>query len=128
MPQYRNPDNVRAPQGAYSHVAEIKSGGRLIFIAGQVGIDNDGNMGSGFTAQAEIVFQNIIDILASENMDLSNVVKMTTFLTDPDDVVALRGVREKMMGGVAPPNTLCIISRLASPEFRIEIEVVAAED
>lgn len=128
MPTYKNPDNVRAPQGSYSHVAEVKSGGRMIFIAGQVGVDKDGNMGDGFDAQAEIVFQNIKDILASEGMDLTNVVKMTTFLVNADDTQALRGVRDKMMDGAEPPNTLCIISRLADPKFLIEIEAVAAED
>lgn len=128
MPEYRNPDNVKAPQGAYSHVAEVKAGGRMIFIAGQVGVDKDGNMGDGFAAQAEIVFQNIKDILTSEGMTLKNVVKMTTFITNGDDTEPLRAVRDKMMEGVAPPNTLCIISRLASPDFKVEIEAIAAED
>ena len=129
MVVHKNPDTVRAPQsGAYSHVAEIKSGGRLIFIAGQVGVDRDGNLPDTMEAQAKNVYSSLQAILKSEGMDFTNVVKFTTFLINPEESPAWREVAQRFTGDAAPPNTLCYIKQLAQPEFKIEVEAVAAED
>jgi enamine deaminase RidA (YjgF/YER057c/UK114 family) len=59
---------------------------------------------------------------------LQNLVKTTTYLTNAGDIPALREVRlERYKGLQTPPaNTLLVVSRLAEPEFVIEIDVVAA--
>lgn len=59
---------------------------------------------------------------------LADVVKTTTYLTNAGDIALLREVRmERYQGLKAPPaNTLLVVSRLAEPEFLIEIDVVAA--
>jgi len=66
--------------------------------------------------------------LRSAGATLHNVVKTTTYLTNSEDIAILREVRlERYKDLQAPPaNTLLVVSRLAEPEFLIEIDVVAA--
>jgi enamine deaminase RidA (YjgF/YER057c/UK114 family) len=128
MPKIHNPPGVAAPAAAYSHVAEVKAGSRMLFLAGQVGIDPQGKLKQGAGAQAEQVYLNIKTLLEAEGMTLGNIVKVTTYLVDPDDMAAMRAARDKVFGDIKPPSTLVVISRLAAPEFKIEVEAVAAED
>lgn len=128
MVTYKNPDGVLGPQSpSYSHLAEVKAGSRMIFIAGQVGVDADGNLPGTLKEQAANVYANLAAILKSEGMDFTNVTKFTTILIDPENVLEWREAAAEALKGVAPPNTLLYIKQLASPDFKIEIEAVAAE-
>jgi enamine deaminase RidA (YjgF/YER057c/UK114 family) len=57
-----------------------------------------------------------------------DVVKTTTYLTDAQYIAALREVRLQRYRDLPTPpaNTLLVVSRLAEPEFLIEVDVVAA--
>ena len=59
---------------------------------------------------------------------LANVIKTTTYLVNADHIAALREVRLARYKGLQSPpaNTLLVLSRLAEPEFLIEIDVIAA--
>ena len=61
-------------------------------------------------------------------MDWQNVAKVTVFLTNPDDIPAWREAQKEAFGTVVPASTLLIVSRLARPEYRVEVEAVAAKD
>jgi len=128
MPQrvrYLNPPTLSAPTG-YSHVAEV-SGGRTIYIAGQVAFDNSGKVvGKGdFAAQATQVFENLKLALAAGGATFENVVKVTTYVTDMSHLPTLREIRVRYYGDFAPASTLVEIGRLANPDLMIEIEAVA---
>ena len=128
MPQrvrYLNPPTLSAPTG-YSHVAEV-SGGRTIYIAGQVAFDNSGKVvGKGdFAAQATQVFENLKLALAAGGATFENVVKVTTYVTDMSHLPTLREIRVRYYGDFAPTSTLVEIGRLANPDLMIEIEAVA---
>jgi reactive intermediate/imine deaminase len=128
MPQpvrYLNPSTLSAPAG-YSHVAEV-SGGRTIYIAGQVAFDNSGKVvGKGdFAAQATQVFENLKLALAAAGATFENVVKVNTYVTDMSHLPTLREIRVKYYGKIAPASTLVEIGRLAHPDLMIEIEAVA---
>jgi enamine deaminase RidA (YjgF/YER057c/UK114 family) len=74
------------------------------------------------------VYDNIEIALRAAGATLQNIVKTTTYLTEAGNIPMLRDVRLKRYKNLkAPPaNTLLIVSRLAEPEFLIEIDVVAA--
>jgi reactive intermediate/imine deaminase len=112
----------------YSHVVEV-TGGRLIFLAGQVALDKDGKtVGEGdLRAQTEQVFANIGAGLAAVGADFSSLVKMTTYLTDMSQVAVLREVRDKYLDAANPPASTAVqVAGLARPEWLVEIEVVAS--
>src|SRR5690348_5939154 len=88
-----NPPELLTPPG-YSQVVDVRAQ-RMIFIAGQTAVDRDGKLvGKGdFVAQAEQVFRNLSAGLAAAGADAANVVKLTVFLRDMNDLAAFRDVR-----------------------------------
>ena len=125
-----NPDTLIAPMGQYSHIARVKAG-ELLFIAGQVGADEDGNAPVDFDGQCALVFANLGAALASQGASFANVVQFTTYLVRADDIASLRQYRTRefprLFGGRGyPPNTLLIIDRLVREDFLIEVSAIAA--
>jgi enamine deaminase RidA (YjgF/YER057c/UK114 family) len=121
-------DGVRSPGGRYSHVGEIGTGARLYHLAGQTGFSPDGAMGKDFREQAQLIYQNIEQILKECGMTLDNLVKTTTFLVSAEDIPAWREEQKKAFGDVVPASTLLIVAGLAIPELLIEVEAIAAKD
>ena len=104
-------------------------GMRMIYLSGQTAADANYKVrSSDFRGQAHSVYDNIELALRSAGATLQNIVKTTTYLTNAGDIALLREVRmERYKDLKAPPaNTLLVVSRLAEPEFLIEIDVVAA--
>ena len=119
-----NPPTVRAPTG-YTHGILIEGAERRLIISGQVGMALDGtvpNTGEGQIAQA---FANLRAVLAANDMDISNIVKSTTFLTDRSLLAAFRAARGAVFGDHAPASTLLFVAGLADPRFVVEIEAEA---
>jgi enamine deaminase RidA (YjgF/YER057c/UK114 family) len=102
----------------------------MIYLSGQTAADGNYKIrNTDFRAQAHAVYDNIELALRSAGAALDNVVKTTTYLTRAEDIAALREVRlerYKALKGPPPANTLLVLSRLAEPEFLIEIDVIAA--
>ena len=127
-----NPSTVTNPLGAYSH-SVIVSPGKLLFIAGQVAVDRNGNpVGIGdVKAQTRQVFQNLAGVLSGAGASFSNVVEFTTYLVGRESVQPFVEARTEIFptiypGRDYPPNTLLIISGLVREEFLVEIKAVAA--
>jgi enamine deaminase RidA (YjgF/YER057c/UK114 family) len=125
-----NPSELGTPPG-YSQIVEV-SAGRIIFIAGQTALDRDGNVvGKGdFAGQAAQVFDNLTIALRASGCTAANLVKLTVFLTDMDNLGTYREARNRFFASVTPPAapavTLVEVSRLYGPDFLIEIEAIAA--
>ncbi len=128
MPRFFNPDEMCQPFNPYSHGAEIMAGSRLLYFAGQVGADIDGNIADDFESQIAQTYRNIETILKGADMGFPNLVKLTTFLVRREDAPKMREIRKSFMGDHRPAHTLLFISGLAFPEFLIEVEGVAAAD
>ncbi len=109
----------------YSHAA--KSGG-LVFVAGQVAQDVEGVLvGRGdIEAQAVQVFENLRAVLASAGAKLDDVVKTTTYTTSLAYRPKIAEVRARYFKTYFPPNTFVVVASLATPEYLLEIEAVAA--
>jgi 2-iminobutanoate/2-iminopropanoate deaminase len=118
-----NPEGMTQPT-AYSHLVKYDN---LMFIAGQVALDEQGNVvGEGdMAAQFRQVLENLKTVLASEGADFSNIVKINIFTTDVDGLRQHMAVRSEYFGDYAPASTLVQIDRLARPVFLLEIEAIA---
>jgi enamine deaminase RidA (YjgF/YER057c/UK114 family) len=125
-----NPSGLDTPPG-YSQVVEVRAA-RLIFIAGQTALDRQGNLvGKGdFAAQAAQVFHNLGIALAAAGCTAGNLVKLTVFLRNMDNLPIYREARNRFFTTVTPPAapaiTLVEVSRLYGSDFLIEIEATAA--
>jgi len=127
MHKPHNPPTVPKPASAYHQAVEGPANARWLHISGQLGIDADGKLQAGTAAQADQAWSNILNILAAAGMGPEDLVKVTTFIVDPADVATVRGAREKALGQVRVASTLLVVQGLASPQYRIEIEAVAAK-
>ena len=109
----------------YSHAA--KAGG-LLFLAGQVAQDQDGNVvGRGdVEAQAVQIFDNLRAVLASAGATLNDVVKLTTYTTNVAHRAKIAEVRARYFTSYFPPNTFLVVASLATPDYLLEIEAIAA--
>ncbi len=126
MISFENPANVAAPFGKYSHFASVEAGARWLHVSGQVGVMPDGTMAKGIEAQCEWAWKNLVAVLEASGMDLTDVVKTTTYLVNPEHVAAFRQARDRAIGSHRPASTLVVVAALASPEWLVEIELVAA--
>lgn len=128
MNSYVNPSNVSGPFGGYSHTCAVPANCRWLFVAGQVGTDAAGNTPESVEEQCRITFQNIKTCLQSGSMELNDLVKLTVYLLSRDDLPAYRLARDAILGDTKPPTTLIIISGLAKPIWKVEIEACAAKN
>ena len=125
-----NPPELGMPPG-YSQIVEV-SAGRIIFISGQTALDSDGHVvgKSDFGAQAEQVFRNLTIALQASGCTAANLVKLTVFLTDMDNLARYREARNRFFASVTPTVgpavTLVEVSKLYGADFMIEIEAIAA--
>jgi 2-iminobutanoate/2-iminopropanoate deaminase len=121
--------NVRmsAGQPSYSHVVTVSGTGKLVYTAGQLARDIDGNcVGKGdMRAQMEQTFQNLDRCLKAAGATWADVVKTNTFVTDFDEFQKCGDVRMRYLGQATPTSTTVGVTRLAGPDFMVEIELVA---
>ena len=127
-----NTDKAPQPIGAYSQAIRTAPG-ELLFIAGQVAVDLDGNpVGAGdMAAQVRQVFANLGGILEGVGATFSNVVEFTTYVVGRDSVQPYIAARTDVYPEIFPdadypPNTLLVVDGLVREEFLLEIKAVAA--
>jgi 2-iminobutanoate/2-iminopropanoate deaminase len=121
-----NPAAVHAPSSGYSMGLELGQHRRLLFISGQVPERSDGSVPEGFEAQCEQAWRNVIEVLTTAGLGVEHLVKINTFLTDRDQVVANRAIRRKMLGGHEPASTV-MVAVTVDGKWLLEIEAIAAE-
>jgi enamine deaminase RidA (YjgF/YER057c/UK114 family) len=125
--RHSNPSGMTQPT-AYSQVVEVNGPHRLVFVAGQTGVDVSGKAAKEFRAQAVQAFENIKTALASVGGSMDNVVRLVTYLTDIEqNAEAYREVRASFFAnkGALPASTLLQITRLADPSYLIEVDATA---
>ena len=121
-----NPTTIAPPFARYSHAVEVPAGARLLYLAGQVGVTPEGEVPSDAETQIELAWKNILAILDEAGMGPENLVKVNVYIVGGVEVSLHRAVRDRMLGEVAPASTLIRVAGLASPDWLVEIDGVAA--
>jgi enamine deaminase RidA (YjgF/YER057c/UK114 family) len=129
-----NPQAVGAPFGdRFAHVARLDlDGGALLMLAGQVAVDDAGEVVApgDAAAQAERTFEIIRGILAAHGATFADVMHIRTFMTNLEDLPAYAAVRRRLFpadpAAHPPASTTVEVNRLFLPGAVLEIEVTAA--
>lgn len=125
-----NPPTVAAPFGdRFAHVARLDlPGGALLFLAGQVAVDDTGAVVApgDAAAQADRIFDIVRGILTAHGATLADILHIRTFMTNLDDLPPYGEVRRRLFPRNPPPSTTVEVSRLFLPGAVLEIEVTAA--
>jgi enamine deaminase RidA (YjgF/YER057c/UK114 family) len=127
--QFLKPEGI-APGTGYTHVV-VTSPGKLVFIAGQVARDKQGNLvgKSDLRAQTIQVFENLRAALTAAGATFNDVVKINWYIRDytQEKLAALREVRNMYINKDNPPaSTLVGVAALAQEDYLIEVEAVAS--
>lgn len=124
--RFSNPDAIAKPPG-YSHVVEVIGPGRLVYFAGQLGMDKAGKMGGSAREQMGLAFQNLKAALASVGAGFEHLVKINNYIVNiGTNIAQFREVRDQYLNTKAPPASTTIgVPELARPGALFEIEAVA---
>jgi 2-iminobutanoate/2-iminopropanoate deaminase len=120
------PQTIHPPFARYAHGVEISGGSRVVFCSGQLGIEKNGAVPEEVEAQARLCFQAIAAILGEAGMDLRDLVRINAYVTGAQYLAGYMKVRDEFIGSPPPASTLMIVQGFARPEFKVEIEAVAA--
>lgn len=121
-----NPDNVFIPR-VYSHAFKV---GNTIYVAGQAPFaqfDEETKLvGNGdIVAQAEQTYENLKRVLEAAGATTADIVKITIYVKNWDDLLKTFDVFGKYFQPPYPPATGVEISRLADPDQLIEVDAIA---
>jgi reactive intermediate/imine deaminase len=121
-----NPSNLPTPDGPFCQAVRAE-GSHWLFISGQVALNERGEIvGQGdVKAQTIQVLENLKRALAAEGADLTNITKVTVYLTDMAHRQTVAEVRASYFGKDLPASTLVEVKALAHPDFLIEVEAIA---
>ena len=117
---------VYDPPG-YSQAIKVTGAQTILFLAGQVPYEMDGTVKhrGDFRSQARAVFGAVKALVEAGGGSLANVVKITTYVTDVGNRPAFRTVRDEFFGQRGPASTMIEVSKLAHPDYLIEVEAIA---
>jgi len=122
-----NPRTIAAPIGAYSNGIEVPPNARWLHVAGQVAVRKDGTVPATIAEQTTVAWDNVAAILASAGMKITDIVKVTQYLTDPAHFAGYVSARARFLGDHRPASTVVMISALVKPELLVEVEAIAAK-
>ena len=103
----------------------LREAGGFVHVAGQTPLTSSGEVPADGGEQATVVVHKIAGLLAEVGLGLADVVKVTYFLTDLDDLGAVRAALDAVLPYPRPAASLVEVSGLVDPRFRVEIEAIA---
>lgn len=123
-----NPKEL-AKNPAFSQIVTTQGNGKTIYIGGQDAVNAKGEIvGKGdISAQTEQTLQNLQTALSACDATLENIVKLTVYLVQGQDLQSGFQVSQKYFGDLKNPPaiTVVIVSGLANPEFLVEMDAIA---
>ena len=121
------PAAIRKPFARYSHGIEIPAGARIVVVSGQLGIRANETIPESAEEQAELCLANIAAILAEADMTLADIARLNAYVTDRAHMAGYMAARDRVVATPPPASTLMIVSGFVRPEFKVEIDVIAAK-
>lgn len=126
--RYSNPVTLEKPPG-YSHIVEVRGDARIVFFAGQLGVDRTGAFAGppgDFKAQTVQAFENLKAALEACGAGFESLVKITNYLVDIEvNMATFREVRDRYLVQPPPASTTVGVPALARPGGLFEIDAVA---
>ena len=123
-----NPAELARASG-FSHAVSVPAG-RMVFLAGQIGMDRDGKVAAGgIVPQFEQALANLLIALAQAGGHPSDLVSVTIYLTDVADYQAhgkeIGAVWRRLAGTEYPAMAGVGVTQLWLPEALVEIQGIA---
>ena len=112
----------------FSQAVDLSGSSHVLLCSGQTAIGDDGSppSTSDMAEQVEKALMNLTKVLAASGMTMADVVRLTVYTTDVDELLTAYPTATKFLGDNLPAMTLIGVTRLAFPELKVEIEATAA--
>jgi enamine deaminase RidA (YjgF/YER057c/UK114 family) len=127
----RKPERAQPKEDIMSDIKRIDIGTRMsqavihngtIYLAGQVG-----EPGTSVTEQTKTILANIESLLAQAGSDKTKILQATIWLADMADFAEMNAVWDAWVAPGHAPTRACGESKLATPDYTVEIIIVAAQ-
>lgn len=121
-----NPDTLYK-NPVFSQAVSIEGAHRTLYIGGQDGVTADGKLaGADFASQTEQAYKNILTLLKEVGATQENVVKLTIYIVQGQDIREGFAAAQKVWGMHATAISVVFVSGLALPGALVEIDAIAA--
>jgi len=120
-------DKVGATDGTW---AQVTRKGNIVFISGQVALDEAGNLvgNEDFEAQARQCLDNLVDVLKAVGGSLKDLMMITVFVRDMAQRPIFARVRDAYFRANPPASTIVEVKRLFMDEVLLEVNGIAVLD
>lgn len=127
MPTVVNPDSLAPPRG-YSN-GLLYEGGRILFVAGQIGWDKDCKLAEGMLDQWALAMDNVLDVVREAGGEPGHIGRFTIYVTDKRAYMAaakqIGAAYRERMGKHYPAMALVQVADLLEDGALVEIEATA---
>jgi enamine deaminase RidA (YjgF/YER057c/UK114 family) len=122
-----NPASLRTPRGYNNGV--VVGPGRILFVAGQIGWDENGNLAPDFVSQFDRALLNILEVVRAAGGEAENIGRFTIFVKNKQQYLRFRNEigqsYRARMGKHFPAMSLLVVSDLLEEGALVEIEATA---
>jgi len=109
----------------FSQAIRVRHSQDLLFIAGQTGMDERGQIVQGLEAQIRQSFENIRRVVNGAGGSMSNVVRITGYLRDMGALETYTKIVSEFFGDKLPTATVVEVTGLALKLLLVEVDAVA---
>jgi 2-iminobutanoate/2-iminopropanoate deaminase len=125
MMEQLSPSTVAPAAASYSLGVVLRNPEVLLHTAGIVGTSPDGRVPDDLHGQATNVWRTIAALVEEAGLLMSDLLSYTTYAVDGEDLAVVMAARDEALNGHKCASTLIVVPRLARPEWRVEVAVVA---
>lgn len=118
----QNCPDLESPVGPYVHAVRY---GDVLYTSGLTAFGTKAQKGT-IGEQAEVIFEQLGQIAKQHDTSLSQLIKVTIFVTSLDEIGGLRDALTATYGDNKPASSLVEVVGLFSPDLKVEIEAVVA--
>lgn len=119
-----DPATTPASKGGSTQAMLVEDTHRWLYISGQVPVDREGNVPSTFEDQCRLVWHNVTETLRAARMEVRDLVKVTTYLSDRRYADLNSAIRHEVLGSHRPALTV-VLAGIFDESWLLEVEAVA---
>jgi 2-iminobutanoate/2-iminopropanoate deaminase len=109
----------------FSQAIRVRHGQDMLFIAGQAGIDEHGQIAQGLEPQIRQSFENIRRVVSDAGGSMANVVRITGYLRDMSALETYSRIVGEFFADELPAATVVEVKALALEPLLVEVDAIA---
>jgi 2-iminobutanoate/2-iminopropanoate deaminase len=116
-----------APTAAnYAHAVVSIGSAKVLHTSGVVATRSDASVPDDLAEQAQVIWENLLAMLEEAEMEVTDIVSVTTYVVVGNDLSVVMAARDRVMGEHRAASTLVPVPALAQPTWKMEVAIVAA--